>query len=53
MMLTNITDLIADANAYCVDEAHHCPIMNSLLAIKKSLQTEVKNLGENDRDQRP
>ena len=54
MMLTNITGLVKQAEkcAYA-PRIHDCPLMGVLLAIEKSLQIEVKNLGENDRDQRP
>ena len=51
-MLTNITGLIKDAEK-CVTYGKPCPLMGVLLAIKKSLQTEVRQKGENDRDQRP
>jgi len=49
IMLTTITELISMARMCQPD----CPLMDKLLKTKKSLQTEVKNLGENDRDQRP
>lgn len=61
IMLTNITGLINEAKK-CQHkpslplgnyDGSNCPIMGTLLAIKKSLQIEVKNLGENDRNQRP
>lgn len=62
IMLTNITGLINQAREcdylpkppmtlMALDKIPNCPLMGTLLAIKKSLQTEVKNLGENDRNQ--
>jgi len=48
-MLTKITGLITQANqckkSLTVGEPM-CPLMGVLLAIKKSLQIKVKNLGE-------
>ncbi|GAG35121.1 unnamed protein product [marine sediment metagenome] len=49
IMLTDITDLIRMARMCQPD----CPLMNTLVAIKESLKTEVRQKGENDRDQRP
>jgi len=53
VMLTNITGLIKQAETCDDGIAYGCPLMGVLLAIKKSLQTEVKNLGENDREVKP
>jgi len=49
LMLTNITGLIRMARMCQPD----CPLMATLLAIKKSLKIELRNVDENDRDQRP
>lgn len=55
IMLTNITGLITLAKQceHMPSLGGDCPLMGTLLAIKKSLQTEVRQKGENDRDQRP
>ena len=59
MMLTTITELIAGAEKCkppslgCSRLTSPCPLMHKLEEAKHSLQTEVKNLGENDRNQRP
>ena len=59
VMLTNIRGLIKQAehckaDGFCLrvyyTDQIQCPLMGVLLAIKKSLQTEVKNLGEDDRE---
>ena len=56
IMLTNITGLITEAKG-CKKSLTVglpiCPLMGTLLAIKKSLEVEVKNLGENDKEQLP
>ena len=56
MMLTTITGLITIAEE-CKKSltvgVPMCPLMATLLATKKSLEVEVKNLGENDRKQKP
>lgn len=56
IMLTNITGLINQAKG-CKKSltigVPLCPLMGTLLAIKKSLQTEVRQKGEDDRNQRP
>lgn len=51
MMLTTITDVIGTAQG--CRYVGTCPLMSKLFKIKKSLQTEVKNMGNDDRDQRP
>jgi len=48
IMLTTVTEVIGTAQG--CRYVGTCPLMNKLLKIKKSLQTEVKNLGENDRE---
>ena len=51
MMLTNITGLINKAQRCSyADNRGFCPLLDTLLAIKKSLKTELRNKGENDRD---
>ena len=62
MMLTTITELIDQAKVcrricpHCNSVfkiSNECPLMTTLLEAKHSLQTEVKNLGEDDREVKP
>lgn len=58
MMLTTITELIEQAKGCDMlrpkaTESVTCPLMHKLMEVKKSLQTEVRQKGENNRDQRP